>query len=195
MDNKRELILRAAESIIATQGLHNLSMQKIASDAGVAAGTIYRYFKDKDDLIIELRRKVLQLIADELLIDIDEGSFDERFKRLWCNIIKLGREHSHANLSFAQYFHLPGVDEPEHQAVENEIFKKLHQLLDDAKQQGIIQPLSNDMLFAIAFQPAVTIGKHLRQGRIKFNEIEIQTACELCLLAISIPPHLNSRNF
>lgn len=107
MDNKRDLILRAAEKIIATEGLHNLSMQKLALDAGVAAGTIYRYFKDKDDLIIELRKNVLQLIANELLVDIEQGSFEERFKRLWYNIIKLGREHSHANLSFAQYSHLP----------------------------------------------------------------------------------------
>lgn len=187
MDNKRDLILRAAETIIATQGLHNLSMQKLAQEAGVAAGTIYRYFKDKDDLIIELRKNVLQLIADKLFDDINLGTFNERFKRIWFNIIQLGREQSHANLSFAQYSQLPGVDAPEHQAFENEIFKQLHHLFEAAKQQGIIQPLHNEMLFSIAFEPAVAIAKRLRRGQIDCNEIEITQACELCLMAISIP--------
>ena len=195
MDNKHDLILRAAEKIIATEGLHNLSMQKLALDAGVAAGTIYRYFKDKDDLIIELRKNVLQLIANELLVDIEQGSFEERFKRLWYNIIKLGREHSHANLSFAQYSHLLGVDAPEHQAFENETFKQLHQLFEIAKSQGIIQPLSDGILFSIAFEPAVAIGKRLRRGHVDFNELEIQKACELCLRAISTSPQTNSGNF
>lgn len=85
MDSKRDLILRSAEKIIATEGLHNLSMQKLAADAGVAAGTIYRYFKDKEDLIIELRKDVLQQIASKLLENINEGSFDQKFRRLWLD--------------------------------------------------------------------------------------------------------------
>lgn len=183
MDSKRDLILRSAEKIIATEGLHNLSMQKLAVDAGVAAGTIYRYFKDKEDLIIKLRKDVLQQIASKLLENIDEGSFDEKFRRLWFNIVELGREQSHANLSFAQYSHLPGVDAPEHQAFEREIFQPLHQLFEQAKGQGVIQPLNNALLFSIAFEPAVAIAKRLRRGHLQCTEHEIQQACELCLQA------------
>lgn len=186
MDSKRDLILRSAEKIIATSGLHNLSMQKLAVDAGVAAGTIYRYFKDKEDLIIELRKDVLQQIASKLLENINEGSFDEKFRRLWFKIVELGREQSHANLSFAQYSHLPGVDAPEHQAFEREIFKPLHQLFERAKEQGVIQQLNNALLFSIAFEPAIAIGKRLRRGHLQCTENEIQQACELCLKAISV---------
>ncbi|MDI5835252.1 TetR/AcrR family transcriptional regulator [Shewanella xiamenensis] len=186
MDNKRDLILRSAEKIIATAGLHNLSMQKLAVDAGVAAGTIYRYFKDKEDLIIELRKDVLQQIASKLLENINEGSFDEKFRRLWFKIVELGREQSHANLSFAQYSHLPGVDAPEHQAFEREIFQPLHQLFEQAKNQEMIQKLDNTLLFSIAFEPAIAIGKRLRRGHLECTENEIRRACELCLKAISI---------
>ncbi len=51
MANKRDQILRSAEKIIALERVQNLSMQKLADDAEVAAGTIYRYFKSKDELI------------------------------------------------------------------------------------------------------------------------------------------------
>ena len=44
--NKRLQILSAAEKLIAEVGFQGLSMQKLANEPGVAAGTIYRYFDD-----------------------------------------------------------------------------------------------------------------------------------------------------
>ena len=80
MDNKRQLIFDATEKIISTKGLQGLSMQQIANEAGVAAGTIYRYFKDKDELISELRKNVLRVVAEHILKDSRVGTLEQRFK-------------------------------------------------------------------------------------------------------------------
>ena len=45
--DKREAILAAALRVIARSGLHNTSMDAVAREAGVAAGTLYRYFPSK----------------------------------------------------------------------------------------------------------------------------------------------------
>ena len=52
--DKRERILAAAERVFARRGFFASRVSEIAKDAGVADGTIYLYFKSKDDLLISL---------------------------------------------------------------------------------------------------------------------------------------------
>ena len=51
---KRERILEGALRAFAKKGFYNTRVSEIASEAGVADGTIYLYFKNKDDLLISL---------------------------------------------------------------------------------------------------------------------------------------------
>jgi AcrR family transcriptional regulator len=52
VDDKRQRILLAARKRFRHYGVRKTTMQEIARDAGVAVGTLYLYFKDKDDLLI-----------------------------------------------------------------------------------------------------------------------------------------------
>ena len=52
MDDKRPRILEAARKRFRYYGVRKTTMQEIARDAGVAVGTLYLYFKDKDDLLV-----------------------------------------------------------------------------------------------------------------------------------------------
>src|SRR3954471_14239615 len=52
--DKRERILEAAVKIFAEKGFYNAKVSEIARVAGVADGTIYLYFKSKDDLLISI---------------------------------------------------------------------------------------------------------------------------------------------
>lgn len=51
---KRERILDAAERVFARRGFYNARVSEVAQAAGVADGTIYLYFRSKDDLLISL---------------------------------------------------------------------------------------------------------------------------------------------
>ena len=52
--DKRCAIVRATLDLVAEQGFHGAPMALVAERAGVAAGTIYRYFESKDVLINEV---------------------------------------------------------------------------------------------------------------------------------------------
>ncbi|HEY5600376.1 MAG TPA: TetR/AcrR family transcriptional regulator [Candidatus Manganitrophaceae bacterium] len=52
--NKKTLILKAAVKVFARRGFSRARTADIAREAGVAEGTIYNYFKGKDDLIITI---------------------------------------------------------------------------------------------------------------------------------------------
>jgi AcrR family transcriptional regulator len=52
MDDKRDRILAAARKRFRHYGFKKTAVLEVARDAGVAVGTVYRYFKDKDDLLL-----------------------------------------------------------------------------------------------------------------------------------------------
>ena len=52
--DKRERILRAAIRVFARKGFYATRVSEIAKAAGVADGTIYLYFKNKDDVLISI---------------------------------------------------------------------------------------------------------------------------------------------
>src|SRR5215468_10015192 len=51
---KRDTILRAAIDVFAERGYFNSQVADVARVAGVAAGTVYLYFRSKDDLLISI---------------------------------------------------------------------------------------------------------------------------------------------
>jgi TetR/AcrR family fatty acid metabolism transcriptional regulator len=53
-NDKRERILRAAIKVFARKGFYATRVSEIAKAAGVADGTIYLYFKNKDDVLVSI---------------------------------------------------------------------------------------------------------------------------------------------
>ena len=53
-DDARERILAAAERCIDRHGIRKTTMDDIASEVGLSRPSVYRYFADRDDLLIEL---------------------------------------------------------------------------------------------------------------------------------------------
>ena len=64
--DKRERILAAAERIFARHGFFAARVSEVAKEAGVADGTIYLYFKSKDDLLISVFENRMAHVNDQL---------------------------------------------------------------------------------------------------------------------------------
>lgn len=75
LETKRKL-LDAAKEFISEKGLANTSIAEIAKKCGVANGTFYTYFKQKEDIMFALSREFYQEVLDRALVY--EGDFMER---------------------------------------------------------------------------------------------------------------------
>ncbi|MDO3681116.1 TetR/AcrR family transcriptional regulator [Paenibacillus ehimensis] len=83
---KYNLILDAALKVIAENGYHNAQVSRIAKEAGVADGTIYLYFKNKEDILISLFQKKLGDLVAQFHSSINEtDSADEALRKI-CEI-------------------------------------------------------------------------------------------------------------
>jgi len=66
---RKEWIIEAAIRVFAEKGFHVAGMREIAEQAKVAIGTIYHYFKSKEDILIQIFREEIesrQRFLDEL---------------------------------------------------------------------------------------------------------------------------------
>lgn len=90
-DELREMILRATEMLVDSGGLQQMSTRKIAQMIGYTVGTLYLFFKNLDDLILQVNARTLDRMLDDLRTVTEDG-IDPR-----SNIIAMG----HAYVLFA----------------------------------------------------------------------------------------------
>lgn len=88
---KFKVIIEAAVRVIADNGYHGSQVSKIAKEAGVAEGTIYLYFENKEDILISIfRNKLGEFIstAPARLNDI-ENSFEKIAYLIYLHFFRL----------------------------------------------------------------------------------------------------------
>jgi AcrR family transcriptional regulator len=77
---RRNQILDAAVTVFAEKGFHRATTKNIASEAGVAEGTIYNYFDSKGDLLIGIVARLTELeTLDEELAEALQGDVRDFF--------------------------------------------------------------------------------------------------------------------
>ena len=92
--DKRDLILRAATRVFAQNGFFQSQVADVARVAGVAAGTVYLYFKGKDDLLVSIFERSMSEVIAEGRAAVD-GIADpaERLRRIaHLHLGRLGRD-------------------------------------------------------------------------------------------------------
>jgi len=62
---RREEIIDAAENVLFSKGLHHATMEDIAKEAELGKATLYVYYKSKDEILLEIRGRAMQILAKE----------------------------------------------------------------------------------------------------------------------------------
>jgi TetR/AcrR family fatty acid metabolism transcriptional regulator len=93
---KRDAILRAAIDVFADRGFFNAQVADVARVAGVAAGTVYLYFRSKDDLLVSIFERTMREALAEVRSSVgdtrDPRERLRRFARL--HLARLGRDRN-----------------------------------------------------------------------------------------------------
>lgn len=143
---RRNQILDAAESIFQTKGLTQTTMDDIAKEAELAKGTIYLYYKNKDELQVGLIMRSFDLM---------NNAFNEAFEAAPLAIQKI-TEVGKSYWDFAEnrpfnFGMMCNLDFPQRALISDELFAELDQksswlwkfliaMIDEAKDEGTIKP-------------------------------------------------------
>ena len=181
--DRRGDIIGAALELIAKHGFHGAPMARIAEKAGVGAGTIYRYFENKDRLIMEIFRNLEDQIMAVLHEEYPAGRpIRERFLYLGTVLLKYFIEHPLHFHYVEQYHNSPyGVslrrDRLLGKSAGPDIFK---QLFEDGIAQQVLKELPLFVLFALAFGPLLALARDHILGFAVLEEPLIVQSIEAC---------------
>lgn len=76
--DRRSEIMKATEKLFASRRFHEITLDEVIREARVGKGTVYRYFKDKDDLFFETAMNGYEQLC-ELLRDVpDDVPFEDQ---------------------------------------------------------------------------------------------------------------------
>jgi len=92
----RATILDAAEELIGAKGLHGAALAEIARTAGVAVGTLYNYFEDRDALVralFETRRATLRPLVLAAIGNGKELAFEPRLRQFMRALFEAFESH------------------------------------------------------------------------------------------------------
>ncbi|RDI44209.1 TetR/AcrR family transcriptional regulator [Falsibacillus pallidus] len=132
---KYKQIIDAAVIVIADNGYHQAQVSKIAKQAGVADGTIYLYFKNKEDILISLFQEKMGLFVEKIQ-DVIAGKQKAAEKLLVMieNHFKILSDDHH--LAIVTQLELRQSNKDLRLKI-NDVLKEYLLLMDDILQEGI----------------------------------------------------------
>ena len=91
---KRDAILKAATQVFARRGFHQAQVADVARAAGIAAGTVYLYFRSKDELLVSIFERTMRETLAEGEATIGEvRDPQERLRRIArLHLERMGRD-------------------------------------------------------------------------------------------------------
>ncbi|MCA0446934.1 MAG: TetR/AcrR family transcriptional regulator [Bacteroidetes bacterium] len=157
--DKKQAILSAMLKLITENGFHATPMSLVATEAGVAAGTIYHYFANKDQLISELYSHLKQKMGIALLQDENLSlAYPYRFSLFWKNLFTFFIENPVEFKFLEQYSNSPFISTETRD--DNQVFyKPVIDFLADGIAEGHLRPLPLEFLVESLFGHVVTAAK------------------------------------
>lgn len=159
MADKKTIILKATLELISEQGFVGTPMSQIAQRADIGMGTIYRYFKNKDDLLNALYIDIKQKIADYSLRNYPENlPVHDGFEQLLGNLIRYFKDNP-AELSFMEQY----VNSPVITAATREEAMRITEPFEDlyrrAKEQNLLKEMPFEISCALLGGAAISLVK------------------------------------
>lgn len=150
MIDKRQAILDTALRLFVENGFHGTPTSRIAKEAGVATGTLFHYFKTKEELINTLYLEVKDDMMIVLTKDFNKHeTIKAKMKQVFLNSINWAANKPNQQLFFMQYSHSPFIDQlTKKQGLQR--FSSVFEIIDLGKKTEVLKNIPTEMLFEIA---------------------------------------------
>lgn len=144
--DKREAILKTALVLFTERGFFGTPTSLISKEAGVATGTLFFYFRTKEELIDALYRRVKEEAAEAMCKGLGkEKTAKAKLYRLGRNAVAWGIEHPDKMKFMEQFAHSPFVStSAQEEGMSRFLFLK--DLIRDGIRDGSVRDYDPDLL-------------------------------------------------
>lgn len=157
-DETREKIRNALVRVVARNGIGATSVNDVAREAGVSAGTIYLHFKDKTDLLQQVYLTIKTEFHALMTAAAEEPNSEEMIRRMWRDMFNFVSAHP-LDFMFIEYAGAAQVLNAEQAqriaAFQPEIAAMLQRAIDD----GTLAPLPVETVTTLLVAPAMHLAR------------------------------------
>jgi AcrR family transcriptional regulator len=162
-EEKRSKLLSVATEVFARNGL-SASTASITNAAGMAEGTLFVYFKGKDDLINALYADIKRDLGEAMLSRYPrQGSLRSRLKHVWNCYIEWGMKNPDKLAALHKIKVWEGLRPDVHDEMMDR-FADVHALYDAGMKDGTFLKAPHEFLMAMLSAQAETTMQFMKQG-------------------------------
>jgi AcrR family transcriptional regulator len=180
-------IRRATLTLVGTRGMEGAPVALIARRAGVAVGTIYHHFRNKNELLRHLYLQVKHDVAREVLEAMQApGEPKAQFRGIWERLIRYNLAHA-AEFTFLQLFENSRLYTGALKAESMRAFVPITAALDAGVAAGLLRDIPREVMHSVILGCGVELCKQHLHGVLKADPPLVDAAFEACWRAIAAP--------
>lgn len=183
--DKQEAILAAALELFSKQTFYGTPVPLIAQHAGVAVGTIYRYFPNKEALGNALYQHWKARLKQALTEGLQDGMAPrDEFLQWWLRLWRFASAHPQQLLFLEMHVNADYLDEASRQ-LSADINTRVESFLARAQKRGAVKKLPPRVLVSLAYGAFIGLfRREHEEGRPLDERLALTTAdCVWALLA------------
>nr|WP_246485216.1 TetR/AcrR family transcriptional regulator [Chitinophaga qingshengii] len=183
-DKKYARIFGAVLKLVTKKGLAGMTMGDISKEAGIATGTLYVYFDNKDALINALFAACRENSVMVSFRGYDaQQPFKPGFRSIWMNILRY-RLHNFEEFIFQeQCYHSPYITAATREKAR-QLAEPLYALIARGQKEQLIKNLEPDILVAFIIGAMNELVKQIHYTGSTLTKTRMNTTFDLCWDAI-----------
>ncbi len=162
-------------------------MPALAERAGVAAGTIYRYFPSKESLVNALYRHWKEELLGALGRNVPPGLGPrEEFARLWSTLLTFATDHPQAFAFLETHHHSAYLDPASRLAGERSTAVAV-EFVRRAQAAGAIRRARPELLISMVYGALVGLVKASQEGLVRMDRAALAASEESAWAMLDAP--------
>ncbi len=168
--SKRDQILTTTLELVSEIGFHATSVSLIIKKSGVAAGTIYHHFKNKEDLIDTLYSELKKEMGKAIVQNIDEQlNYKEKFFLIWKNLFTFYLDNPKKFDFLEDYANSPFVRK-EIKEINQRHYQAAIDFIISGVEMGILRNLPTELIINLTFGNVSTLVRMIIMNEIQLSE-------------------------
>ena len=162
---KEKLVKQKAIEFLVTKGFEGFTVNKLAKICGISIATLYIYYKDKDDLIVQIAREEITKMRMHVLAGFNpDDNFEDGLRVQWKNRYEYLMNKPIISL-FLEQIRSSSYQDQIYTGFRDDYHDTIDQFMKNVVARGEVVAMPLEVYWSVAFSPLLTLIRAHYEGQ------------------------------